>query len=59
MSLFHKKYTRTFVSRFLGIPEMLYFLDAFSVGKYNIAGIPSNLETNNLVYFPQRKEIYV
>ena len=44
ISLLLGKYTRTFV---------------FGVRKYNISGIPGNLGTNILVYFPRSNEISV
>ena len=53
ISLFLRKYTRTFVPRFPGIPEMLYFPTSAKGGvKYNISGIPGNPGTN---IFPSKQ----
>ena len=37
--------------------NLIYIFNKKGVGKYNISGIPGNLGTNILVYFPQSNEI--
>ena len=59
ISLLWGKYTRTFVPRFPGIPEMLYFPPPSASGNINISEIPGNLGTNIPICFPQSNEITV